>query len=155
MDKIFRVVDAPIHQLAASIDKPDDQVRLIICFFIGFGLGVPFRFLRGSFLRHLYSTIAGITLQCFMFRHEVIHSLLMTLGTYILLTILPRKFSALVAFVFNMGYLSYSHITRMLTNWGGWELGITTYTMLLTCKLTALGYCYFDGGEKDEDLNSY
>jgi len=31
-------------------------------------------------------------------------------------------------------------------------MDITTFTMLLTAKLSALGFCYKDGGEKDENL---
>ncbi len=40
----------------------------------------------------------------------------------------------------------------MITNFGGWDMDITTYTMILTAKLSALGFCYKDGGEKEEDL---
>lgn len=31
-------------------------------------------------------------------------------------------------------------------------MDITTYTMILTCKLSALAFCYKDGGERDENL---
>ena len=31
-------------------------------------------------------------------------------------------------------------------------MDITTYTMILTCKLSAIAYCYADGAEKEEDL---
>ncbi len=31
-------------------------------------------------------------------------------------------------------------------------MDITTYTMILTTKLSALAFCYKDGGEKDENL---
>ena len=31
-------------------------------------------------------------------------------------------------------------------------MDITTFTMVLTAKLSALAYCYKDGGEKDEKL---
>ena len=31
-------------------------------------------------------------------------------------------------------------------------MDITTYTMILTAKLSAVSYCYKDGGEKDEVL---
>ena len=39
----------------------------------------------------------------------------------------------------------------MLTTYGEYRLDITTYTMLLVCKLSALAYCYKDGGVKDKD----
>lgn len=31
-------------------------------------------------------------------------------------------------------------------------MDITTYTMILTAKLSAMAFCYKDGGLKDEDL---
>jgi hypothetical protein len=40
----------------------------------------------------------------------------------------------------------------MLTNFGGWDMDITTYTMILTAKLSAMGFCYKDGGEKEDTL---
>jgi len=51
-----------------------------------------------------------------------------------------------------MAYLSGSHIYRMYTNFGGWDMDITTYTMILTAKLSALAFCYKDGGDNDEKL---
>ncbi len=40
----------------------------------------------------------------------------------------------------------------MITNFGGWDMDITTFTMLLTARLSALAFCYKDGGMKDEEL---
>jgi hypothetical protein len=40
----------------------------------------------------------------------------------------------------------------MITNFEGWDMDITTYTMLLTCKLSALAFCYRDGELKDSEL---
>jgi len=40
----------------------------------------------------------------------------------------------------------------MITNFGGWEMDITTHTMILTAKLSALGFCYKDGGQDEKDL---
>ena len=40
----------------------------------------------------------------------------------------------------------------MWANFGGYDMDITTYSMILTAKLSALAYCYRDGGEKDENL---
>lgn len=68
------------------------------------------------------------------------------------MNVLPRNQQHKAVFVFTMAYLSGSHIYRMMTNFGGWDLDITTYTMILTAKLSALGFCYKDGGEKEENL---
>lgn len=76
----------------------------------------------------------------------------MTLITYFMMVALPRNFSHKVVFGFVLAYLSFSHIYRMITNFGGYDMDITTYTMILTAKLSSLGFCYKDGGEKEEEL---
>lgn len=53
---------------------------------------------------------------------------------------------------FNLLYLSGQHIYRMYTDFGGWEMDITTQTMLLTARLSSLGFCYKDGALKDDQL---
>jgi hypothetical protein len=51
-----------------------------------------------------------------------------------------------------MAYLSFQHIYRMWANFGGYDMDITTYSMILTAKLSALSFCFKDGGEKEEKL---
>jgi hypothetical protein len=110
------------------------------------------RAVKGTTARHLYATITGFLLQLYMYRSQIGHPLAMTLITYAMMNFLPRNKQNKWVFVFVMAYLSGSHIYRMWVNFGGWDMDITTYTMILTCKLSALGYCYADGGLKDEDL---
>lgn len=76
----------------------------------------------------------------------------MTGLTYLMMMFLPRNQQHKAVFVFVMAYLSGSHIYRMVTNFGGWDMDITTYTMILTAKLSAIAFCYRDGGEKESDL---
>ena len=40
----------------------------------------------------------------------------------------------------------------MLTDFGGFNMDITTYTMLLVVKLWGLGWAYRDGDMADADL---
>jgi lysophospholipid acyltransferase 1/2 len=88
-----------------------------------------------------------------MFRSQIIHPFIMTTVTYILMNVLPRKFQHKVIFVFTLGYLSAQHIYRMITNFGGWDMDVTTFTMLLTCRMSSLAFCYKDGALKDEELD--
>jgi lysophospholipid acyltransferase len=87
-----------------------------------------------------------------MYREQFWHTLIMTFITYGMMMALPRHKQARYVFIFVMGYLSYQHIYRMIKNFGGYDMDITTFTMVLTAKLSALAYCYKDGGEKDEKL---
>lgn len=52
-----------------------------------------------------------------------------------------------------LGYLSYQHFSQMMNNFGGYEMEITSYTMLLVCKLSSLAFCYKDGGTDSAKLN--
>lgn len=120
-------------------------------------MGYPLGFLmcyviRGTQARHFFSIITGFLLQMYMFRGQFIHPLIMTFITLALMMSLKRDLQHKVVFVFTLLYLSGSHIYRMITNFGGWDMDITTYTMILTCKLSALGFCYRDGMFSDDDL---
>lgn len=39
-----------------------------------------------------------------------------------------------------------------MTNFGGWEMDITTFTMILTTRMSAIAFCYKDGGLDDKQL---
>ena len=80
------------------------------------------------------------------------HILIISFVSYLLMNVLPRNFQYKVVFSFNLFYLSAQHIHTMLTNFGGWDLNATTYTMILITKLSALSFCYKDGIEKEENL---
>lgn len=76
----------------------------------------------------------------------------MTVIAYAMMQVLPRKSQGKWVLAFVLLYLSGSHIYRMVTNFGGWDMDITTYTMILTAKLSALAFCFGDGAYKNEDL---
>lgn len=78
----------------------------------------------------------------------------MMLVTYILMKVLPRDQQQKYVMGFVLTYLSYSHISRMVTNFGGWDIDVSLYTMLLVCKLSALGFCYSDGGKPESELTA-
>lgn len=121
--------------------------------YAGYPLGfIMNTMVKGTLPRHLFAMMTGFLLQLYMFRGQFYHPLLMAFITYLLMNVLPRNFQHKAVFVFVLLYLSGSHIIRMIQNFGGWDMDITTYTMILTAKLSAMAFCYKDGGEKDENL---
>jgi len=52
-----------------------------------------------------------------------------------------------------MIFLSAHHIYRQVTDYGGWNMDISTALMMNTCKFTAFAWCYHDGGKKPEQLS--
>ena len=132
---------------------PIDHVRLMVCMYIAYPIGWFMKsILKGTNNRHLFSIIVGLFIQFFMFRFEIIHPMIMTAVAYLLMHVLPREQQNKAVIVFVMVYLSTSHIYRMITNFGGWDMDITTYTMILTTKLSALAFCYRDGGQPEDKL---
>ena len=103
-------------------------------------------------LRHFYAITLGILIQLYMFGTSIIHVFIMSTIVFLMMNFLPRKTQASLVMFFVLAYLSAQHIYRMWVNFGGFNLDITTFTMLLICKLSALAFCYKDGAEKDEDL---
>jgi hypothetical protein len=87
-----------------------------------------------------------------MYRGQFFHTLLMTFVAYGLMKFAPRQKQTTYVFVWVMAYLSFQHIYRMWANFGGYDMDITTYSMILTAKLSALSFCFKDGGEKEENL---
>lgn len=77
----------------------------------------------------------------------------MTVVAYMIMMLMPREKSAPYVMFWVLGYLSYSHLMSLLYSFGSYEMDITTYTMLLVCKLSALAYCYQDGGTDSATLN--
>lgn len=77
----------------------------------------------------------------------------MVLVSYVLMLVLPRKLFRSVNLAWVLGYLSVQHIYRMMTNWGGWDMDVTTFTMLLTCRLWSVGFVICDGTADEKYLN--
>jgi hypothetical protein len=51
-----------------------------------------------------------------------------------------------------LAHLTFNHLYRMYTDYGGYAMDISTFTMLQVCKLSALSFCYKDGGEDFKSL---
>ena len=130
-----------------------DQLRLMLCMYLNYPLGWFMKlFVRGTFPRHLYAIVMGMTMQVFMFRSEVYLIYLMMFVSYAIMYLFPRRNCGLVTMIFVLIFLSTQHIYRMVTRYMSYDLDTTTYTMVLTAKMSALAYCYSDGGKPDHML---
>jgi len=88
-----------------------------------------------------------------MFRETTYHVYIYASVAYAIMNLLPRNQQHYVMMVFLLAYMSSQHIYAMLTDFGGFNMDITTYTMILVCKLWMLSWTYRDGGEKPETLS--
>jgi len=76
-------------------------------------------------------------------------------GGYFMMKFMARNGASLGRNVtwFVLALLSYHHIEAMIRNFGGFDMSVTTQTMLLACKISALAFCYEDGGKEEEELS--
>jgi lysophospholipid acyltransferase len=74
--------------------------------------------------------------------------------TYFFMKFYGRKVSAIVIVAITITHLSFIHIYRMVTDWGGWSLEVTTIYMMSLCKFSSIAFNYEDGGKDDSEIKS-
>lgn len=84
----------------------------------------------------------------------MIHVVIATLYTYLFINFLGRKYSAFVVLILNLIHLSYLHISKMLFNYGNWDLSIDVFYMMTICKFSSIAFAYEDGGKEDDKIHS-
>jgi len=136
------------------LSQPTDQMRLVLIFFLQYPLGwVQFYMVPNGTRKHLWNIIVGFIIQYYLFRSGVLHVILMTGVTWALMNFLPRNVQQRYVMTWVLSYLTCNHLYRMYTNFGGYDLEISTFTMLQVCKLSAMSFCYKDGGEPEASLS--
>jgi len=105
-------------------------------------------------IRLWYGFLTGIILQYLMYQEQCIHIIAATFATYLFIHFLGRRASAFWVLGGTVVHLSALHIYRMIVDWGGWNLDVTTIYMMSICKFSALAFSYEDGDKSDEVLKS-
>ena len=147
MNNLFAPADRVVIGIADIVSKPEDQIRLIMCMIVQIILGqcinvfVP----KNAFLRHMYNIVLGASLQIFMFRDTVYHIYIMAYSTYFLMSMFPRETQHKYVIGFLLAYMSGQHCWAMYTDFGGFKMDVTTYTMILVTKLWGLTFAFKDG----------
>ena len=140
--------------LAEAVGRPVDQIRIFIIFLLQYPNGWFMHYcLHGTLVRHLYCITVGVLIQLYLYGFGILHVVLMTAVAYAMMLFLPRHKQAQYVMLWVLAYLSYSHLDALINRFGSYDMDITTYTMLLVCKLSALAYCYQDGATPSDKLN--
>ena len=146
---ILDPIDNAVAELAKMLGKPNDQLRVLLVFFLAYPIALGFRLMHGKWARHAYSIIVGALLHVFVFRWGVLHFWALDLAVYLLLTFMNRKQQPWVVFTVCMVHLSAMHIHRVIYDYGGWSMDATTFLMPLISRLSSLGFCYADGASEE------
>ena len=136
-----------VRPISDSTGQPFDQVRILLVFLVQYPLGWFFHFfVHGTTVRHLFNVLIGFLIQYYVYRDGVLHVLLLTAVAYLMMAVLPRNTQQKYVMGWVLGYLTFNHLHRMYTDFGGFNLDISTFNMLQVCKLSGLAFCYKDGG---------
>ncbi|KAH7484303.1 hypothetical protein KRP22_005476 [Phytophthora ramorum] len=141
----FGFLHAQVDELSASLGLGSDQLRYVLCLFAAYPLAVVYKLLPGGSLKHLMDVVTGVCMAQFVLGSGWVHSFVSALVTYVLVKFGPSKHAPGMVFLFNMLYMSASHIYRLYVDYMGWTLDFTGPQMLLVIKLTSFAYNYYDG----------
>jgi len=124
---------------------PDDQSRLLLSIMITFPIGFLNNFIHGEKQRKIYGLIFGFIIQIYMYQYAALHILISSTLTLIIIKLSDRKRVGWITTIYGFTYLSLLHIYRMIYDYGGWSMDITTIMMSTVCKFSSLAFCYSDG----------
>ena len=80
-----------VNQVAELTGRPADQMRLLFILLLAYPLGYLLRYIRGKWVRHIYSIVIGVFLQVSMFREGVLHFWGQGLAVYLIITFMDRQ----------------------------------------------------------------
>ncbi|KAF1334340.1 Lysophospholipid acyltransferase, partial [Globisporangium splendens] len=141
----FDAANAQVASLSASLGLATDQLRYVLCLFAAYPLAVVYKLLPSASLKHVFDIVVGVLLAQFVLGSGWVHSFISSFITYVLVKFGPAKYAPYIVFLFNMTYMSASHIYRLYVDYMGWTLDFTGPQMLLVIKLTSFAYNYYDG----------
>lgn len=129
----------------------DDQIRFLSAILYSIPLSLILRYIPSPVLRKYFSLIMGTLLQFYVYRYElwlpfVTHSLI-----YGLILLKGRQCGKLITAV-SVILLSVYHIYRMVLDYGGWNLDVSTILMMLVCKYSMFAFAYQDGAVPEKDI---
>jgi lysophospholipid acyltransferase len=131
---------------------PDDQIRVLSILFAAVPLSYLLRQLPPS--TRLYFSIAGaLGLQYYAYGREIWIPLVMHVAMYLLMLAKGRQCGMVVTLT-AMVLLSIYHIQRMIVDYGGWTLDVSTIMMGNVCKYSLLAFAYQDGAQVDKQLET-
>ncbi|OQR86312.1 lysophospholipid acyltransferase [Achlya hypogyna] len=144
----FELLHSHVASLSKVLGFAPDQLRYTLSLFAAYPLALVFRALPPAG-KHWFSFITGVLMAQFVLGSQWIHSFLAATTTYALVKFAPPTAAPALVFVFNMAYLSASHLYRIYVDYLGWSLDFTGPQMLLVIKLTSFAYNVYDGAVTD------
>jgi hypothetical protein len=83
-----------------------------IALFLAYPMAAILRALPHKNLKHLFSLIGGVCMVQWIFGPEWIHSLLSSVGTYLICLVVPVRYQPTLVFVWAMTYMTRTYIVH-------------------------------------------
>lgn len=125
---------------------PEDQLRVVLTILASIPLSLLLYKLPSTAIRKYFSIVLGTYLQYYVYGHEVWMSFAMHFLIYSIIVAKGRQCGFLVLLTAIL-LLSIYHIYRMVVDYGGWTLDVSTILMGNVCKYSLFAFSYEDGGK--------
>jgi lysophospholipid acyltransferase len=123
----------------------EDQRRLLFSILLTIPLGLIHHLISGKTFRLVYALFFGLAIQIYMYDFSALHVLVCSFVSLVLINTCDRKRVGWLVTFYCFIHLSVLHIYRMIFDYGGWRMDITTIMMMTLCKFTSFAFCYSDG----------
>mmetsp|Transcript_52365 Transcript_52365/g.131548 ORF Transcript_52365/g.131548 Transcript_52365/m.131548 type:complete len:465 (-) Transcript_52365:50-1444(-) len=147
--------DSFFDPLAESLGFPAQTLKYLVCMLSTYPLAFFFARVHMPIpMKHLFSIVVSMFFMVFgIGPWEWVIPVASSVVVYLLLILCPRTSSHRIVFLFSMTVIVACHIYLMLLRWISWDLDFTGVQMILTIKLSSIGYNLYDGylGEKQPD----
>lgn len=133
---------------------PLDQIKLVLSQIYATIICSFFTKIKTPTQRKYFSLFFGTLLQLYVFKEYFYQYILLGIQVCVVYIICmkKRKNCGYLVTVESVLVLSLCHIYRMVTDYGGWELDITTILMVMVCKFSLFAYRCEDGFKTGEKL---
>ncbi|KAJ5077112.1 oysgedart isoform a [Anaeramoeba ignava] len=138
-----------LDEIAATVGLEGDLFLTVVLVLLSYPLGFAMRLIKNVTFRHIYSLVLGVLYIFLCFNWQIFHFIIPGLICYLLLYF-NVKYSRRIVFYFMLCYLFGLHVYGMITRYLEYTLDITGPMMLLTTRLSSLGYNIHDGSGRNK-----
>jgi len=142
------VVTEQLAKLSADTGISTPEIRLFLCLVGAYPVAALWRALPGATARHAFSVVTGWWMLQFILGYQWLHCIIPSFLVYLSMAVVGPR-ARYLTFAIAFGYLTGGHIYRQYTDYLGWTLDWTMQMMVVTQKLSAIGFNYYDGNAQD------
>mmetsp|Transcript_161 Transcript_161/g.413 ORF Transcript_161/g.413 Transcript_161/m.413 type:complete len:498 (-) Transcript_161:238-1731(-) len=158
--------EGAITELSQTTGFAADQLRYTLCLLLAIPTGFLFKALTTDphglkpadkaaaiATRHTVCFAFGTCFMLFAFGYDIWHAFFSCSVGFLLMKYVPAKHVHIVVTCWAMGYMSCSHIYRMIVAYASWEVDFTTPQLLITQKLMNIAFALHDSSRPPSTLS--